>query len=1085
MKFFLYENLLSERFKEYIVHKAHEQTYADIFKSLKLEGDFLVLENDIVKKYPACAGEKPPKESIISIKRIPRGDANTVSYILGGVLVAAGVVLSVVGYGVGVPLIIAGAGMIVGTAIAQIYAGQNVPDQKDAPQGKEQYGLQGARNRIALGSKYPVIFGKHVITPPLVGTYYTELSDNNGRGDQYLSAMLCLGYAPLSVKNIQLGLNPLASNSADVRNGFINIDGNYVGQLEVRQDGTYPSLYPWKKTEEQLNAEIILPINMTTLEGIDTRVTSRKTKSISCIILFNGLYSMQDSGNFVNNTVRVGLAFRKRSASVWTFPVYRDFTFATADTLRFTLSHTFTSAELAANPDGDWEVAIFRTTAPSEIVKVRDKVYWMTLRANIDNRPVAEAELQKMCVLAFRIKATEAANGVLDQLNAICTSILPIYDKTLGLSGLDAWTQTQPTSNPAACYLAALRGKYLPEQAAPESIDFPALEALYIWCENNEYYCDGVISNGEPLRNILNKILATCQASFYIKSGLYSLVRDVEQPCPIAILTPKNTRGFSASKSFQKLPKALDITYNDELNSYVPKNDLAILADESVEDGDLIEKISMWGVTGYDQIVKLGRYILAAARLRPEIFTVTVSIEHFGLPIGARVLLQHDVLTVGLAGGFVKNVDEMANTIQLDEFINLDADKEYAIEVFTTDGDMLYFTVINVETEFTDIIEVDGDLSDVETGAIYAFGETGKETLDCLVKHKQPNQSPDLSAEISLVSYSPEIFDAPTKPIPLYNPKTTVRGNYSVLVVNEDNRQGRPNNGNTVQDDGGVYFDFQHASFQGNALLNMGSLKEISDAVIRNVSVEVNARGNYAVGIPGTNVQFQVDTLLFQNSSIVFWIKDASANGIVYSYQDEQQLNVYKAIYADGILTVQIQGLAVQIPLDANSNDMISVVNDYTNQSVRVYKNTELIGSFELTANIIGEDLENIISEGSPDNIISEGLVSFGVPIRGVPFNLFGDGSLGSSFTGKIGFFRVYGWALGEGEINALYTNNKILLNTAEETRYLGEFEEQPLDINLYDVFTYTGITNDTFLNGKNYALVLGGWQIWELKYGR
>ncbi|MDR2426473.1 MAG: phage tail protein [Endomicrobium sp.] len=1086
MKFYLYENLLSERFKEKNIDGAEKLTYAQIFERLKLEGYFVVIENDIVKKYPACANEKPQQEAIIAIKRIPKGDANTVSYILGGVLVAAGVVLSIVGYGVGVPLIIAGAGMIAGTAIAQIYAGDNVPDQKDAPQGKEQYGLQGARNRIALGSKYPVIFGTHVITPPLVGTYYTELSDNNGRGDQYLYGLLCIGYGQLSLKDIKLGLNPLASNTADIRNGNITIDGNYAGQLEIRQDGEYPTLYPYKMYEEQINAELFKPGGvLPELNGIESRFTPKKTLKITSIIVMNGLYKMKDNGSLEAVSVTVGMGYRKRGATGWSTIPEKILRWATPDTLRFELSYTFTQTEILDNPDGDWEVALYRTTVPSEVVKVRDAVYWGTLRSNINDRPVSENELKKMCLLAFRIKATETSNGVLDQLNCISTSVLPIYDESG--TGESAWIVSDKTSNPAAIFLGCLRGSYLPEKVDVESIDWPAVEALYMWCKNNDYRCDGVISNGETLRNILNKVLATCRGAFYVKSGLYSLIHDIEKPNPIAILTPKNSRDFSANKSFAKLPKALEITYNDERNDYVAKNDLVLLDGETLDqnNGDVSEKLSVWGVTNYDQIVKLGRYMLAAARNRPEKYNVTVSIEHFGLPVGERVLFQHDVLLVGLAGGFVKAVYIDDNTIQLDEVLSLDAQKQYAIQIFKeNDGNIIYLPVINVSGGITDILEVAGDLSEVVAQDIYAFGEAGKETLDCIIEAKFVNPSPELSAEISLASYAPEIFDAPSKPIPPYDPKTTVKGNYSLVVVPESEAGEKPNNGNTVQDDGGVYFDFQDFAIKGNTLLNLGSLKEVADAIFSSISIEPDINGNYAVGTANSSIVFDVDTLLFQNSSMVFWIKDITASGIVVSYVDDSQLNSYIISYDNGILHVQIQNLGADIPLDVDEGCMISIINDFDNSAVRVYKNLELIGNYELIANLISEDGDNLISEDD-DNLISEGLIGYGNPIRGVPFHLFGNEMAGSSFSGKIAFFRIYGWALSEVDIKALYEDNRILLNTAAETRYLGEFEEAPLDINLYDVFTYTGVTNDTFLNGKNYALVQGGWQIWELKYGR
>jgi hypothetical protein len=698
MKLYVYENLLSERFIVKEIKRPKNKTYEEIFGELNLDGTFLVVENDEVKQYPECSKDIPAKElsskkrssgqssklrleqsskeAIIHVKRIPKKDAGTASWWLGGVMALAGTALTIftcgLGATIGVSLMVGGASVLAGKAIADIYKSPNVPDQHDAPQGKEQYGLHGAKNRVALGGKYPVIFGTHIITPPLCGAYYTELSDNSGRGDMYLYGLLCVGYGQPSVKDIKFGLNPLATNRKDVRDGMIEIDGNFKGQVEIKQSGTYPSIYQYKHREEQINAEI----KATNVSSMETRFTPKKTVKIKSIITFHGLYKMKDNGDREGFSVTVVMAYRKKGGTDWSIGEQRQMQAATADTLRIEVRKRFREAELAANPDGDWEVGIYRTVKSSESMKVRDKAYWTTLTCQVNERPVIESELKKLCLLAFKIKASETTNGVLDQLNCIASSVLPVYDKKEAsarskVASEKDWERYEVSSNPASAYLHCLRGNFLPEKAGVETIDWQALEGLYLWCQANDYKCDGIISNGEPLRSILNKILATCRGSFYIKSGMYSLIHDIEKANPIALLTPKNSRGFGASKSFAKLPKGLEITYNDKRNNYVTNNDIAILHGETInaQSGDIVEKLSMRGVTGYEQIIKLGRYLLASARNRPKRYSVTVSIEHFGLPVGERVLLQHDALLVGMAGGFIKAVDVKNRIIQIDEVL--------------------------------------------------------------------------------------------------------------------------------------------------------------------------------------------------------------------------------------------------------------------------------------------------------------------------------------------------------------------------------------------------------------------------------
>jgi hypothetical protein len=1183
MKLYVYENLLSERFvvKEIrgINNKKELSSYEEIFRELGLSGNFLVVENDEVKQYPECAKDIPAKEpsseelsskkqshkelgfnglnfkeTIIHVKRIPGKDAGTASWWLGGAMALAGAALTIftcgLGATIGVSLMIGGASVLAGKAIADIYKSPNVPDQHDALQGKEQYGLQGGKNRVALGGKYPVIFGSHIITPPLCGAYYTELSDNTGRGDMYLYGLLCIGYGQLSVKDIKFGQNPLATNHRDVRDGYIKVEGNFKGELEIKQNGTYPSLYEYKHTEEQINGEI----KETDVNKMETRFTAKKSVKIKSIVTFQGLFKAKDNGDRERFSVTVVMAYRKKRGGGWSIGEQRRVEGATADTLRIELRKHFSDEEMATNPDGEWEVGIYRTTVPSESMKVRDKAYWSTMTCEVKDRPVIESELKKLCLIAFKIKATEASNGVLDQVNCIASSVLPVYDKRDKASSEKGWERYEVSSNPASAYLHCLRGNFLPEKAGVETIDWQALEGLYLWCEENDYKCDGIISNGEPLRNILNKILATCRASFYIKSGLYSLIHDIEKPNAIALLTPKNSRGFGASKSFARVPKGLEITYNDRRNNYVPNNDIAVLHGEAVDGGagDIVEKLSMWGVTWYEQVIKLGRYLLAAARNRPERYSVSVSIEHFGLPVGERVLLQHDVLMVGLAGGFIKNVDVKNKTIQIDEVLHVSSSTKYAVEVFKQDGSIVFLPVKSIKT-FKDLIsddrgeaveqvepeptvaaklveltetetmaevreegketiadtfEIEGDLRDIEVNDIYAFGVWDKVVEDCLIEAKVINQSPSLSAELTLIPYAVEVFDAPTKPVPEYNPKTTVRKDYALVVVKERQHDGENlNNGGTVQDDGGIYFDFGGYSVAGNRLINRGSLKGMGDGVFSGVTFEASDIGkNYAIATSVSQIRLNVDTLLYKDSSINFWLgglaskaqvlepsselnsKDTTANGFILSRVEENGLEKYQLYWYDGRLIITIQNMKERVAVSGEGLDeaMVTIVNDFSNAEVRVYVNGVLKCRYEtIETNAVSEDGDNLVGEDEESSIVSEGLISYQEANRDIPFYLFGNGSANSSFNGKVRLFRMFGWSLSEQDVAELYGNNRILLNTAAETRYLGEFTLPPEDANLYDVFKYAGETNSMFINNKKYAAVPNGnigfgWQIWE-----
>ena len=330
-----------------------------------------------------------------------------------------------------------------------------------------------------------------------------------------------------------------------------------------------------------------------------------------------------------------------------------------------------------------------------------------------------------------------------------------------------------------------------------------------------------------------------------------------------------------------------------------------------------------------------------------------------------RVLLQHDVPLVGLAGGFIKAVDVKNKTIQIDEVLHVKTSTKYAVEVFKQDGGIVFLPVKSIktfkwlspdeqsselssedreeatelaETETTaetekngeetiaDTFEVEGDLSDMSVGDIYAFGVSDKVVEDCLIEGKVINQSPSLSAELSLIPYcyAPEVFEAPNKPVPAYNPKTTLRSDYALAVVKERQRGETLNNGGTVQDDGGIYFDFGGYSVAGNRLINRGSLKTMGDGVFSGVTFEASDEvsdvgKNYVVASSVSQIKVNVDMLLYKDSSINFWIrgiasKDTTANGFIFSRVGINGLDEkYQLYWHDGRLIITIQNMKERI----------------------------------------------------------------------------------------------------------------------------------------------------------------------------
>lgn len=222
MKFLVFENLISERYE---VKNIEALSIGEAIEKLGLSGNFIFIIGDKTYRFPEDKDFLIPQVDNIMIKRTPK---NSMVQIGLGATILAFTGWTGVGAAYGYSLI---AGGIMGLITPKI----DTPSSTD--NAKRNYSLSGGANSLPnIGDKYPCVFGKHLITPPLIGSYFTTLSSNTGSGDQYITGMVCLGYNQLSLSQLQFGTNLISNNTADVRNGNVTFDSNiFTGTVEMKE----------------------------------------------------------------------------------------------------------------------------------------------------------------------------------------------------------------------------------------------------------------------------------------------------------------------------------------------------------------------------------------------------------------------------------------------------------------------------------------------------------------------------------------------------------------------------------------------------------------------------------------------------------------------------------------------------------------------------------------------------------------------------------------------------------------------------------------------------------------------------------
>ena len=727
------------------------------------------------------AATHPEAGAHLVVKVVPAGnrdDANS-AFQGGGKTSAAGLGLFVLGLvllpftgGASMGLCYLGGAMMagglltaVGGAVALAYH-----DVVDALNGEgigqnNNLGIRGGSNAMPqLGTKIPVVLGKHLVVPYYAAKPYTSIGGTDGE-NQSLTMLFCIGAGPLRVTNIKIGENALISNSAAVSNGALTVDGNYTGvSAQLYQDGTNPSLYPVRVIEDAPNLELKSNVEK-------WLTTAPRTNQISCdITLPGGLYAYAD-GEKEDHTVTIearyrvagtGLAFAS-STLIGTMTITRQ----VSRTMRF----NFISA---VDNQNTYEVCLRRNTADDgDDFNGTSVVQWSTLRSiNTLTAPVDASVRGNYVFLALQILATRQLNGVVSTLNCVAESYYPAYDGAG--TGTAEWPAAY-SQNPAAAFLWALRGPLNPRPVPDELIDWARLESWFATCATNGWTCNAVVGSGERLQDVLNKIASTGRAQLTIRDGLYSVVVDEPRTAIVQHFTPRNVKNFSWTKAFADLPLGLRCTFISEADGW-DRNERVVPVDgysEATAETKL-QASDFWGITSSSLVFKHARYRLAVAILRPELFTFETDPEGLVCELGDLVLVAHDAILVSLQSGRVKSVtldgSSRATSVTLDETIAMEAGKSYAARFWrlAAGGESVYAPVSLAVGEATTIIFTTPipAASVPAVGDMFSFGEAGIETARCIVVGYEIAES--LDVKLYVVDEAPGVHTADSGTIPIF-----------------------------------------------------------------------------------------------------------------------------------------------------------------------------------------------------------------------------------------------------------------------------------------------------------------------------
>ena len=693
-------------------------------------------------------GSKDPMRMLLSLAVV----AVSIAAPWGIAALTGGNLLTFAGMGVAATkAMYSGIALTSGLFLLDAFCPVSLPSVSQPDTASPSYSIAGARNQMSPFGVVPVNLGTNKVYPITLTQPWIELIGD----DEYLRMAFLYGYGRNAVGPLYIGDTPLSSFSDHAHSTYEALPG-----------GSRLALIPSSSSNTPVGVELVYlsPVIRSAPPGVD---------SLTVQIMFPAGLGQNHGDGPEGWETHVSVYYKKTTDGGWTsagaiylINIYTTKTMRRAVTIPVDRNHDYQVMAQKDTPDGDgayrWNTLI-----------------WTNIQGFRYENPINFP--YPLTITEIRIKASQQLNGIIDQLNAVCSSYAPVWNGS-------AWTEEEyVTNNPAALYRKVLMHPANPRPRTEAQIDNDGLGAWYEFCVANGYKFNQYRDFRTSVQSLLADIAFAGRASVTLINGKHGVIVDTGTQPVAQHITPRNSWGFSAEKAFFDRPHAFRVRFRNEQNNY--EWDERIVYDDgySASNATKFESIEFPFITSPALVWKFARYHIAQARLRPETYYVYQSWEHLVVRRGSKVRHSHDVMLVGSGWGRVKSVitgnaeaDPPTDPLKtygvtLDDSVVMEPGKTYACRFRLADEEntsLLVPVVAEVgETKiltFTSPVPTD---EGPQVDDLAMFGEAGKETIECLVKEIQ--MAPDLSARLALVDAAPAIYQADQGPIPPFDPHIT------------------------------------------------------------------------------------------------------------------------------------------------------------------------------------------------------------------------------------------------------------------------------------------------------------------------
>ncbi len=582
-------------------------------------------------------------------------------------------------------------------------------------------------NTTAEAGACPVLYGTHLVQPPIIGRYTSTDGDK-----QFLNLLLLAAdHAVDSISGVLIN-----DQSIDY---FDEIEvESRLGSLDQSVIENFGDTYTDTAIGFQLDTD-----------WSQARGVGNVTEGLAVGLgLPYGLYYAADSGGLDAQTVAVEMQYRLADSAEWVEWTTETITEASQSPLK----RYVRIDSLAA---GQYEIRARLTSAPPTGARYRNTVNWEYIQEIVyDDFIYPGASLCSVKALA-----TDQLSGGMPTVKMVVTrSTVQVWDPDL-----ETYVSKAATNPAWACY-DLLHNSIYGGGIEYTFLDFDAFSDWADWCDDQGYTCNIYVESFASLSKMLATISVLGRGVVIQVGSEFSCLIDRPEPVPTQrfMFNVANMVRNSFEITYLDMDEranAVELTYFDADLSY--SRQTIFLQAENFDTTEMeINKSTktLIGCTSRTQAIAYGQFMLNCNRYLTRVVSWTAAADSLACAPGDVIDVQHDVPQWGDGG---RVVSATANTITLDRTVTLEPGTSYAIQVKLEDDtrlDEVPVQGVDVET-VTDTLTItepwSGDTPTLHN--LWNFGEVGFTSLPLRIVSITDGQ--DLQRKITALEYVPEVYE--------------------------------------------------------------------------------------------------------------------------------------------------------------------------------------------------------------------------------------------------------------------------------------------------------------------------------------